>query len=87
MDPGLRNSRTAGPTTPLSVAELGIRLRYRERATARWLGGLLLGILFVVIALAVGATGWLTLTVIGAYSLLCLVLAARSAVLLAQIRG
>jgi len=83
----LASSRPASAVTPLSVAELGIRLRSRERATARWLGAVVLGIVLVVAALAVGFTGWIALTIVGIYSAIALVLAVRSAILLAQLRS
>jgi hypothetical protein len=76
---------SAGPTS-LSQAEFGIRVRYRVRATARWLVAVLVGIVLVVAALALGSTGSLPLAIVSAYSAIALLLAIRSAVLLAQIR-
>ena len=56
------------------------------RATARWLVAVLVGIVLVVAALALGSTGSLPLAIVSAYSAIALLLAIRSAVLLAQIR-
>jgi hypothetical protein len=74
-----------GPTS-LSQAEFGIRIGYRERATFRWLVAVLVGIVLVVAALALGSTGSLALAIVSAYSVVALLLAIRSAILLAQLR-
>jgi len=83
----MATSGTPAPLTPLSAAELGIRRRYRERTTLFWLVSLLLGIAFVTVALALGVTGWQSLTVVGAYSAVCLLMAVRSGVLLSRLRA
>jgi len=77
----------AARSPTLSSTELEIRIRYRERATLRWLLGLVVGIVLVVVALAIDSTGWTTLAIVGAYSLFALVMAVRSGILLTSLRS
>jgi hypothetical protein len=87
MATGAMGQQRPGSATPLSVAELGIRVHYRERATLRWFAALCVGIALVVAALAIGSTGWLPLTLIGVYSVFALAMAVRSAALLARLEA
>jgi hypothetical protein len=71
----------------LAGADLAIRVKYRERATGFWFLGVVTGIALVVAALAAGATGTTMLAIVGLYSLVAVVMAVRSAVLLARLGG
>ena len=69
----------------LSEVELGIRIRYRERATLEWLLALVIGVGLVATALLIGSTGWPTLAAVGGYSLFALAMAVRSGILLSRL--
>ena len=81
----MQASRPFGPGA-LSSSEMEIRRTYRERATFRWFVAVVVGIALVIVALGVGTVGTTALAVVGAYSLVTLLMALRSAVLLARLR-